>query len=61
MDDFVSVRPQLPIHASEDCTNSCSSDSGMDFMVFLVNQVYPIIVCGFDITVHVMLAFGLYG
>lgn len=30
----------------------------MDFMMFL-NQVCPIFLCGSDITVHVMLAFGL--
>lgn len=32
----------------------------MDFMMFL-NQVCPFFLCGSDITVHVMLAFGLNG
>lgn len=32
----------------------------MDWMMFL-HQVCPIILCGSDITVHVMLAASLYG
>lgn len=59
------MRPQLSCEAGKDWTaptnkHACSSDSRMDFMMFL-NQVRPITLCGSDVTVHVMLAFGLFG
>lgn len=54
-------RPQLSCKHCTPPTNkhSCSSDSRVDFMMFW-NQVRPITLCGSDVTVHVMPAFGLY-